>query len=177
MMKNDVVIKDKKVQNEHESIDDQNYNDACKTSLTSFLVVVVEFENLSFSFTHSNVDYHNEERISNSSKAPPNKKFWKKLRKVVNISVTYPSNENETNKEESCTDGSNKYTSYLLKGIPVLIENVNSIPFHYDLGDRNTNPFEENILKSIMDVESGPKGKQNDEKPCTDRPPIKFTNS
>jgi len=63
------------------------------------------------------------------------------LREIVNVSIANPSDYNEADKEEGSSYWTDEYTAYLLEGIPVFIKNVDSIPFHDYLSNRDSNPF------------------------------------
>lgn len=58
MMENDIVIQNEQIQYEHESIDNQYYDNSRKPCFTCFLVVIVQFEYFSFGFSHGDVDDH-----------------------------------------------------------------------------------------------------------------------
>lgn len=73
MVKDNIVVQNEEVQDKHKSINDYQNDSSCKSCFTCFLIIIAQLKNFSFCFSHCNVNYHNQERISYCSKTPPNK--------------------------------------------------------------------------------------------------------
>jgi hypothetical protein len=76
------------------------------------------------------------------------------LRHVLNVTITYPCDEDEEKKPEGDSQRSDEDSTYLLVRIPVVIGYIYSPPLNRYTGHRDLNPLQEYVLEQVMDVDS-----------------------